>query len=72
MPPPPGYSSWLDYAVETFDTREPWLQSHFATCDNGNAVELDRAEMRERAREELHALRQAAGQVAPDAPKERP
>ena len=23
LPPPAGYDSWLDYAVEQFDTRQP-------------------------------------------------
>jgi hypothetical protein len=60
LPPPAGYGSWLDYAVERFDTREPWLDSHFETLIDEAAVELDREAIRESARMELHALRNAA------------
>ena len=60
LPPPPGYPSWLEYAVETFDTREPWLESHFETWFNGSSVELNRQDIRDSARLELQALRQAA------------
>jgi hypothetical protein len=27
--PPDGFASWLDFAVETFDTRGPWFESLF-------------------------------------------
>jgi hypothetical protein len=60
LPPPDGYNSWLDYAVECFSTRDPWLESHWKTCIDENAVELDREEIRESARLELRALRKAA------------
>lgn len=60
-PPPDGYNSWLDYAVEAFSTRDPWLESHWKTCIDENAVELDRHEIRESARLELQTLRKAAG-----------
>jgi hypothetical protein len=60
LPPPAGYTSWLDYAVERFDTREPWLDSHFDSLIDGTPVELDREEIRESARMELRALRKAA------------
>ena len=60
VPPPAGYPSWLDYAVETFDTRQPWLESHFETWFNDSAVELNRADIRASARIELQELRQAA------------
>jgi hypothetical protein len=61
LPPPAGYASWLDYAVEQFDTRQPWLESLWETWVDGTAVELDREEIRESARLELRALRKAAG-----------
>ncbi|MET3491300.1 hypothetical protein ABIC41_005129 [Variovorax sp. 1128] len=61
LPPPAGYASWLDYAVERFDTREPWLESHWETWVDETAVELNRDEIRESARMELRALRKAAG-----------
>ncbi|CAN7767024.1 hypothetical protein LJR039_007356 [Pseudorhodoferax sp. LjRoot39] len=60
LPPPTGYSSWLDYAVERFDTRDPWLDSLFANMFDPSVAELDRAEIRESARIELRALRNAA------------
>lgn len=55
LPPPTGYASWLDFAVETFDTRGLWAASLFQ--DTGEA---DRDAMREAARSELRQLRQAA------------
>lgn len=57
LPPPDGYASWLDYAVETFDTRAPWLDSLFNNVADENAAELDRSVIRETARLELRALR---------------
>ena len=60
LPPPPGYASWLDYAVTNFDTRQPWLESHFDTWSDENAVELDRQKARESAVLELKELRDAA------------
>ena len=53
-PPPDGYASWLDFAVETFDTRGPWLELMFAGAD------ADRDAMREAARLELQQLRALA------------
>jgi hypothetical protein len=64
LPPPVGYASWLDYAVQSFDTREPWLESHFETLVDASAVELNRDEIRESARMELRALRKAAARSA--------
>ncbi|MBT2336541.1 hypothetical protein J7E49_21840 [Variovorax paradoxus] len=61
LPPPPGYASWLDYAVEGFSTRQAWLESLWETWVDDTAVELDREEIRESARLELRALRKAAG-----------
>ena len=49
LPPPAGYASWLDYAVEPFDT---WADP--------SAVELNRQQIRESTRTELRALRKAA------------
>jgi hypothetical protein len=60
LPPPAGYASWLDYAVEHFDTRQPWLESLFDTWADPSAVELNRQQIRESARTELRALRKAA------------
>lgn len=53
--PPTGYACWLDYAVESFDTRSAALHTMF---DDGPAP--DRDSMREAARAELRALRRAA------------
>jgi hypothetical protein len=55
LPPPTGYPSWLDFAVETFDTRGLWAASIF---DEG--VQPERSAMREAAREELRQLREVA------------
>ena len=60
LPPPSGFATWLDYAVECFDTREPWLDSIFARSYNNEAPEIDREKIRESARMELRALRAAA------------
>lgn len=60
LPAPAGYENWLHYAVERFDTREPWLQSLFETWVDDAGVELDRADIRESARMELRALQKAA------------
>jgi hypothetical protein len=57
--PPDGFASWLDFAVETFDTRGPWLESLF--CDVQAAPALDRDAVREAARAELRRLRAATG-----------
>jgi hypothetical protein len=54
-----GCATWLDFAVETFDTRRPWLESMFT--DDQDAVALDRDAIREAARAELRRLRAAAG-----------
>lgn len=58
--PPDGYESWLDFAVETFDTRVPWLESIFS--DDGEAP--DRDAMREAARVELRELKAKAQRCA--------
>ncbi|WP_454908369.1 hypothetical protein [Variovorax gossypii] len=60
LPPPAGYASWLDYAVESFSTRQAWLESLWQTWADDTAVELDRDDIRESARLELRALRKAA------------
>lgn len=71
LSPPSGYPSWLDYAVECFSTREPWLDRHFERLandlegvNNQSLPELDREEIRESARMELKALRNAAAAVS--------
>lgn len=60
LPPPAGFASWLDYAVESFSTRQASLESLWETWVDDTAVELDRDEIRESARLELRALRKAA------------
>lgn len=65
LPPPAGYASWLDYAVEAFSTRQAWLESLWETWVDDTAVELDREEIRESARLELRALRKAAAAADP-------
>ncbi len=53
--PPKGFASWLDFAVETFDTRGPWVEGLFS-----DDAPPDRDAMRETARTELAKLRQQA------------
>lgn len=57
LPPPSGFATWLDHAVERFDTREPWLDSLFAGDSDDGAPEVNREKIRESARMELRALR---------------
>jgi len=59
LPPPKGYESWLHYAVENFDTRQPWLESMYETWVDETAVELDRDKIRESLRMEFMALKKA-------------
>jgi hypothetical protein len=63
LPPPKGYSSWLEYAVETFDTRGLWVEGLFV-----DQPPPDRDAMREAARGELRQLRAAQTNRAPTAP----
>ena len=58
-PPPAGYASWLDFAVETFDTRDPSLELMLEGAD------ADRDAMREAARSELVQLRSLAASESP-------
>ena len=51
-PPPAGYASWLDYAVENFDTRSVWVEQMFEESNRP-----DREAMRNAARDELRLLR---------------
>lgn len=55
--PPDGYASWLDFAVETFDTRSPYLDRLFV------GIEADRDAMRDAARTELERLRSIAASI---------
>lgn len=55
--PPEGYASWLDFAVETFDTRTVWLEAVFSE----DAAVPDRDAIREAARTELRTLRDCGG-----------
>ncbi len=54
LPPPRGFSSWLDYAVATMDTRSAQLESIFDDS-TGNVPSRDR--IRAAAQSELDALR---------------
>lgn len=64
-PPPAGYASWLDYAVETFDTRDAAMHALF---DEG--AQSDREAMREAARAELRLLRCEAPPLKSSRPAE--
>jgi hypothetical protein len=57
--PPDGFATWLDFAVETFDTRGPWIERLFS--DDQTVPALDRDAIREAARAELRRLRVATG-----------
>lgn len=59
--PPDGYASWLDYAVETLDTRSVQLLTMF----DDEKPQVGREAMRAAARQELFALKQAAGAREP-------
>jgi hypothetical protein len=56
-PPPDGYATWLDYAVDTMDTRLPQLEQ---TMQEG-APEHSRESMRQAVQAELATLRKLAG-----------
>lgn len=66
IPPPEGFQSWLDYAVETFNTRQEEVNRALA----GEPDPPWREEMRDAAREELRQLRRL-GKHGPDAATER-
>lgn len=55
-PPPAGHASWLDYAVDTMDTRSIEIEYLF----KNDSAAPTREAMRESARAELEALRRAA------------
>ncbi len=56
-PPPDGYSTWLDYAVNTMDTRQP----HLEQLSQLDAPEHSREAMRQAVQAELAYLRRLAG-----------
>ena len=58
LPPPPlGYRSWLDYAVEGMDTRTAFLE----LCVTEGQDAPSRESMRAAVRKELKELRRRAG-----------
>ncbi|MFZ4534886.1 hypothetical protein [Propionivibrio sp.] len=61
-PPPTGHASWLDYAVDTMDTRSIEIESLFDDVENAPTREA----MRHSARAELDALRQATATIRSD------
>lgn len=54
--PPEGYASWLDFAVDTMDTRAEEIDRLFADKP------ISRQSMRDAVRAELAALRRKAGE----------
>lgn len=56
-PPPDGYATWLDYAVDKIDTRSPYLDQ----CMAENATDHTRESMRQAVQAELAQLRKLAG-----------
>jgi len=55
--PPDGYATWLDYAVETMDTRSQEIERLFLDKP------VSRESMREAVRTELEALRRKSGEL---------
>lgn len=56
--PPPGYATWIDYAVENMDTRELLLECLFASEAYEHWPEgTTREQMREAAQAELNEIR---------------
>ena len=64
--PPRGYSSWLDYAVATMDTRSLEAEAMFDDTGPNWPAGATRAMMIEAAREELRLLRRDVNKVASD------
>jgi hypothetical protein len=58
LQPPTGYTSWLDYAVETFDTRSHYIEALF----DDSRPDVDREAIREAARQELRELLECANE----------
>jgi hypothetical protein len=56
-PPPDGYATWLDYAVDTMDTRQPQLERLLQE----GATPHSRESMRQAVQAELAQLRRLAG-----------
>lgn len=65
-PPPHGFSTWLDYAVATLDTRSVELGLQLLSdIDSG----WSRQQMERAAQDELRELRRLAGQSGSEAPE---
>lgn len=62
LPPPTGHASWLDYAVNTMETRS--LEIEYLFEDTATAP--TREAMRDSARAELNTLRRAASTASPE------
>jgi hypothetical protein len=59
-PPPKGYSTWLDYAVATMDTRSALLEAYgLHSEEEVNGPLPSRDDIVDAARAELTALREA-------------
>jgi hypothetical protein len=63
LTPPQGYASWLDYAVATIDARSVCLENLLTEPAFSGALFLSPDDVRNAAREELHALRALAKQA---------
>jgi len=57
--PPQGYSSWLDYAVESMDTRTAFLE----LCVTDGESAPSRESMKAAVQHELQELRKRAGEL---------
>jgi hypothetical protein len=62
LPPPDGYTSWLDYAVDTMETRDLFLQHCGGMMEAWkDCGDVQRSDMRDAAAEELSRLRKLEG-----------
>ena len=58
LAPPKGHASWLDYAIETMETRELFLEVCWGESPWPDGTQRD--DMRQAAKDELEELRRRA------------
>jgi acyl-CoA reductase-like NAD-dependent aldehyde dehydrogenase len=59
LPPPDSYTSWLDYAVQTMETRDLFLTYCDGSMEAWNGLDdVHRSDMRQAAADELATLRE--------------
>jgi hypothetical protein len=62
--PPEGYDSWLDYAIDTMDTRSEYLTRLFLDKKENGLDDDEREDMRYSAKIELDELRKKSCSTA--------